>query len=121
MIKKLDWSHDSIQAYEASGKFSKEENLEVLNELREVIKKHGKIRVFVKLPELAYPELSAILDRLSFAIDHKKDIERIALVSNIEAIDWVSSITGLLTGIEFRNYKLDDEPIARSWIESIHR
>ena len=121
MIKKLDWSHDSIVAYEASGTMTKEENQQVFNELREKIAQHGKIRLFVKLPELAFPELSAIGERLSFAKEHMKSIEKYALVSNIGALEWVSKIAGMFTGIEFRHYKLDDELLARTWLESQHR
>ena len=121
MIKKLDWSHDNIVAYEAQGKFSKEENIQVLNELREIIAKQGKIRLFVKLSEFAYPEVAAVKDRLSFAREHLKNIERYALVSDITAMDWVASIAGMFTGIEFRTYKIDDEPLARAWVESKHR
>ncbi|MDG5815488.1 STAS/SEC14 domain-containing protein [Chitinispirillales bacterium ANBcel5] len=121
MIKKLDWSHDNIVAYEASGTLSKEENQQVFSELREIIAKQDKIRLYVKLPEIAFPDLNAISERLSFAKDHLKDIERYVLVSNIKAMEWVSKLAGIFTGIEFRHYSLEDEALAKAWIESIHR
>ncbi len=120
MIKKLDWSHDAILAYEASGQFSAQENSQVLTEVKETIEKHGKVRLLVKLPEIAYPEATSIKDRLNFAKEYKNSIERYALVSNITAMEWISTIAGMFTGIEFRSYSMDDEIKARAWLEAKH-
>lgn len=120
MIQKLDWSSGKIFAYEASGKMSKEENVQVYSELREAIKQYGKIRVFVRLPKMAWPEPSALGIRFSFALEHLFDIERYAIVSDISFLTWFSFLAGFIPGIKFRHYSIKDEIMAKTWIEARH-
>ncbi len=120
MIRKLDWSKENIFAYEASETMTKEENQQVFDELKRAIAQYGKVRIFVRLPEMAYPALDSIIDRLRFAFEYMNKIERYALVSNIRAADWIGRIAGLFAKTEFRTYSLDDELLARSWLELKH-
>jgi hypothetical protein len=124
MIKKLDWSNNNIYAYEASGKITKEEHLQIYSDLREGIKKHGKIRIYIQLPKMAWPDRKALGMRLRFARKYFKKIERYAVVSNFTFLDYlfrfINFITGLFTKIEYRHYSFDDELLARTWIQTKH-
>ncbi|HEX2955988.1 MAG TPA: STAS/SEC14 domain-containing protein [Chitinispirillaceae bacterium] len=118
MIQKLNWSHDNIAAYEASGILTKEENLQIFDELRNVIRKCGKVRLFVRLPRIAFPEFQAISTRLKFAREHLKDIERYALVTNNTFLKTFSTIALFMPWMKFRSFNLNQEKIAQEWIES---
>jgi hypothetical protein len=118
MIQKLNWSHDNILAYEASGILTKEENLMVYDEIRALIRQFGKVRIFVRLPGMVLPELRAIGIRIKFAKEHLRDIERYAVVTNSEFVKKVSNLARFVRGIKLRCFNLDQERIAREWLES---
>lgn len=120
MIQKLDWSRENVFAYEASGKMTKEENIRVFNELREGIRKHGKVRILIKMEKMAWPEPGAICERFSFAREHLRDIERYAVVTDIPLVGPVAKGIGLIIGIQFRQYSLDDELLAKTWVMAKH-
>ncbi|HLV32067.1 MAG TPA: STAS/SEC14 domain-containing protein [Chitinispirillaceae bacterium] len=120
MIKKLDWSNGNIYAYEARGKMTKQENIQVFNELREGISRYGKVRIFVRMPKMAWPLPSALSERFRFAKEHLRNIERYVLVTDIPCIGYIVRVSGFFTGIEFRNYNSGDELLAKTWIEARH-
>ena len=120
MIKKLDWSHDNIVAYEASGILTKEENEQIFKEMRTIICKFGKVRLFIRLPSMAFPELRAMGIRFKFAKEHLKHIERYTVVSDSLFIKAMSNIARLMPNLHFRYFTLDQEKNARKWIESDH-
>jgi hypothetical protein len=118
MIQKLNWSHDNILAYEASGILTKEENVQVYDEIRALIQKCGKVRLFIRLPKLVLPELRAIGVRIKFAREHLRDIERYAVVTNSELVKKLSSLARFMPRIQLRSFPLYQEKIAREWLES---
>lgn len=118
MIQKLNWSHDNIVAYEASGILTKEENIQIFDQLRAIIQKCGKVRLFIRLPAIAFPELRAMGVRFKFAMEHLKDIERYAVVTNSLFVKTFSSIARFIPWMQVRCFKLSKEKTAREWIES---
>lgn len=120
MIQKLDWSKGKIFAYEASGKISKEENVQIFSELREAIRQYGKVRLFVLLPKMAWPDPRAVGVRFSFAREHLFDIERYAIVSDNLFITWVSLLLSIIPGFKYRHYSIDDQLMAKTWVEAKH-
>lgn len=120
MIQKLDWSKGKIFAYEASGKLSKAEHIQIYSELIEAIKQYGKIRIFVLLPKIAWPELSAIGTRFSFAKEHLFHIERYAIVSDNPFIAWLYLLLSIIPGFNYRHYSIKDQIMAKTWIEAKH-
>lgn len=118
MIQKLNWSHDNIVAYEASGILTKEENVSIFDDIRSIIQKCGKVRLFIRLPQLAFPELRAVGVRLKFAKEHLKDIERYAIVTNSNLVKALSNLARFMPRMQFRCFHLHQEKIAREWLES---
>jgi len=124
MINKLDWSKENIIAYEASGVISKEEHIQIYSELQELIAKYGKLRIFIRLPKMAWPEPAALSLRFSFARKHINDFEKYAVVSNLKIIPWLISIIDLISMLfsktRYRHYRIEDELLAKTWIEAKH-
>lgn len=120
MIQKLDWSKGKNFAYKASGKISKEENVQIFSELREAIRQYGRVRVFVLLPKIAWSDPRALGVRFAFARDHLFDVERYAIVSDNPFIDWVSLLLSIIPGFKYRHYKIDDQLMAKTWVQAKH-
>ena len=118
MIRKLPESGGELLAYEAAGKLSEEENQEVLDELRDVIARHGRVRLFVRLPEMARPELASLDDRLRFFKDHRRDLERYAVVADSRALKVLINLGKLLTRTDVRHFSPEEEAEAWSWLRS---
>lgn len=118
MIQRLNWSHDNVVAYEASGILTKEENEQIFNEMTSCIKKCGKVRLFVRLPKLAFPELRAMGVRFKFAKEHFKDIERYTVVTDNRFIKTFSTIASLMPWMRFRQFNTTHETEARKWLEN---
>jgi hypothetical protein len=116
VIRKLEWSQRNVLAYEASGKMTEEENERTLGEIKTAIKEHGKVNIFVMLPEMARPEAGAVDDRLRFVKEHTKDIERYAIVGDQKKIKVISSIADKLIGIDIRYFSFDEENKAKEWV-----
>jgi hypothetical protein len=120
MIQKLDWSKGNIFAYEASGRISKEEHIQIYSELREAIRQYGKVRLFILLPKMAWPDPRALGVRFSFGREHFFHIERYAVVSDNPFIAWVSLLLSIIPGFNYRHYSIDDQLLAKTWIEAKH-
>lgn len=124
MIKKLDWSKDNIVAYEASGVISKQEHEIIFSELAGLIAKYDKLRIFVRLPKIAWPSIDSIPLRFSFSRKFIGKIDRYAVVSNSKILPWVidvaDGIFSLFTQARYRHYCFDDEIMARTWLEAKH-
>ncbi len=118
MIRKLPESRDELLAYEAAGKLSEEENQQVLDELRDAISRHGRVRLFVRLPEMARPELASLDDRLRFWKDHRHDIDRYAVVADSRALKVLVKLGALLTRADVRHFPLEEEAEAWGWLRS---
>jgi hypothetical protein len=121
MIKKLDWSHGNILAYEASGIMTKEEHAKVFDEIRDIAARYEKVRIFVRLPKMAFPELRAIGIRLKFAKEYLNSIGQYAIVSNNVFIILLSRVWDLFTRIKVRTFSLEDEQLAREWLDADYR
>lgn len=120
MIQKLDWSKGKIFAYEACGKISKEENVQIYSELRDAIRQYGKVRLFVLLPKIAWPDPRALGVRFSFVREHLFDIERYAVVSDNPIIAWILRLLSIIPGFKYRHYSIDDQLLAKTWVEAKH-
>jgi hypothetical protein len=118
MIRKLPESRGDLLAYEAAGKLSEEENQQVLDELRDAIARHGKVRLFVRLPEMARPELASLDDRLRFWKDHRRDLEKYAVVADSRALGVLVKLGALLTRIDVRHFEPEEEAEAWAWLRS---
>jgi hypothetical protein len=121
MIKKLDWSHGNVLAYEASGVMTKEEHEKVFDEISDIASRYEKVRLLVRLPKIAFPEPRAIGIRFKFAKSYLKSIGQYAIVSNNHFIRFLSRTWDLFTRIRVRAFRLEDEQLAREWIDADYR
>lgn len=118
MIVRQTGSAPNIVEYFLQGKLSKEENEELLTDLKERIEEHGEVHLLVVLEGVPKVELSAIPERLSFAKDHLKNIGRYALVSDSKVVDAAAGMYDNVTNIEFQTFAPDETAEAKTWLEA---
>jgi hypothetical protein len=112
-------SEGNVLAYETSGKVTEQEYQRATQELRAVIAEHGSVRVLTRLPDSGIPsmEFAAIDDRLRFAKDHLRDLDRVAVVGGPSAAEWVAKASDKLTPVKMRHFDAGDEAAAWTWLQ----
>ena len=76
----------------------------------------GKIQLLVEIEGFRHMEPEALLEKLKFARDHAKDIERIAVLSDRVWIkSWVK-VSGLLTHAEVEHFDRSEIEAAWKWL-----
>lgn len=118
MMRALEASHDNVIGYSMSGEVSEDEYRQLVSELRDAIARHGKIRVLFRLSDISISSFFSALDeRFQFAQEHGDDIERVAVVSDDKATEWLSKLSGAVQAIETRHFPRDEEKAAWAWLE----
>lgn len=118
MQRRLEKSHDNVVGYSLGGDVADEEYQQVLSELRDDIARHGKIRVLFRLQDLSMQSLfGALGDRYQFFQEHGSDVERIAIVSDDTAGDWLSRLADAAGPADTRRFSGAEEQEAWAWLE----
>lgn len=118
MLEIMTGFPENVVAVSACGKLAGEDydNL-LIPVIEEKLKKHDKIRLLYLLgPDFAGFTAGALRDDAKACINHMTDVEKVAVVSNV---DWIVSLTKLFSFIipcpmkTFSNGQLSE---AKAWI-----
>ena len=83
----------------------------------EAISVSGKIRLLIEIEGFRHMEPEALVEKLKFAMDHARDIERMAVLSDRVWIkSWVK-VGGLLTQTETKHFDRSEIEAAWKWLE----
>lgn len=118
MLRQLEGTHDNVVGYSLAGDVTDDEYRQAASELRDAIAQYGKIRVLFRLSDLSLQSFFAALDeRFKFVKEHRDDIERVAIVADDTASEWLSRVTDAIGPGETRHFSRDDEDQAWAWLE----
>jgi len=116
MLRRLDSSEENIIEYEVTENVTEEESKRILEELNNLIKMYGSIKVFIRAYSIPTPELSAVSDRLSFAKDHLSKIEKYALVTDSRINTALENMIDPDINMELKVFPPEKEEEARAWL-----
>lgn len=118
MQRQLEASHDNVVGYSLAGDVTDHEYRQIASELRDVIARYGAVRLLFRLSDLSVQSIFAALDdRFRFIQEHRDDIERLAIVSDDPATEWLSRLTETVSPVEIRHFPRDEEQTAWAWLE----
>ncbi len=103
MLTKLDQSKGNVLGYEMEGKVTEKEFEALSEEFKTAVAEHGEVRLLVRIPEIPGVEPGAMLEDLKLA-PYASDIERYAIVSDINAAGWAESLGNALIGGEIKHF-----------------
>lgn len=84
--------------------------------ISEAIAASGKMRLLIEIEGFRHMEPEALLEKLRFAVEHAKGIERMAVVSNRVWIkSWVK-VGGLVTQKEVEYFDCSEMEAAWEWL-----
>lgn len=116
MIKKLSESTADVLGYEISEKVT-EADYEILEpEIDAAVATYGSVRLLFVFTAMVGIELSAIDNDLRIGLEHRDDIERIAIVSDSAVYAWLTASADYLIGIEAAHFAPRDLAAAWAWI-----
>lgn len=83
----------------------------------EAIARHGPTRLLVRLHDFDGWDARAAIDDLKFAVNHYRDIERIALVGEKNWHELLAMIAGPFTAARIRFFGPDELDVAWNWLD----
>ncbi len=100
------------------GKLTAEDYREFVPRVEELIARHGKIRMIVRLQDFHGWDAAALWEDIKFDLKHFADIERLALIGEKQCQKGMGVICKPFTKAEVRFYEPDEAPLAYEWVEA---
>jgi len=119
VIETLPLDGGDLVALRARGKLTHEDYANaIIPRLEQAIAEHESVRCLVVLDE-AYQGITseAVWDDLEFDVKHRRDFERIAVVSDDRWVRLGVRVASPFFGGEVRLFDVDERPAAERWIQ----
>ncbi len=85
--------------------------------LEAIIREHGKARLLLDMgAEFLGWEPAAMWDDARFALAHRNDFEKMAIVGGPGWVEWAIRLASFIMGGEIKTFKPGETKEARSWI-----
>lgn len=116
MYQRLERGQGNVVAYELGDSVTEVEVQEILARLREAVGEHGRIRLLVRMRGWPLNPTAAFVERLRFAKDHFKDIDRYAVVGDHRLVEFLTEAADKVVSMELRHFEPADEEAAWAWV-----
>ena len=115
MIKELSDLPQGVIGFEATGTLSAEDYRDVILPALERASASGEVRFVIVIPELHGMSGGALWQDLKMGIEHLRAWKRIALVTDIEWMNLMTTLFGWMTPGEVRHFPLAQRNKAITW------
>ena len=115
MIKELNDLPPGVTGFEATGTLNAEDYRDVVLPALERAFASGEVRFVVVIPEFHGLSSGALWQDLKMGVEHFRAWKRIALVTDIEWMNDVTSLFGWMTPGEVRHFPLAQREQAITW------
>jgi hypothetical protein len=99
------------------GKVTEQEVRTLSEEFKAAIAEHGKVRVLIRMRRLPRMELAAWVEDFKLT-PYAKNVERYAIVSDSNLLEWTSKIAEAFIGGEVRRFEDSRYQEAWRWLRS---
>jgi hypothetical protein len=115
MIKELGDMPPGVIGFEATGTMRAEDYRDVVLPALERAAARGEVRFVVVIPEFHGMSGSAVWQDLKVGVGHLRAWKRIALVTDIEWMSHLTTLSGLMSPGEIRHFPLAQRAEAIAW------
>jgi SpoIIAA-like len=115
MIKELGDMPPGVIGFEATGTIRAEDYRDVVLPALERAAVGGEVRVVVVIPEFHGMSGGAVWQDLKVGVGHLRAWKRIALVTDIEWMSHLTTLSGLMSPGEIRHFPLAQRAEAIAW------
>ena len=110
-------SGGNVIGLEAHGKLTAGDYAELIPRLEEAMEKHGQLNILADLTDFSGMEAAAFRADLRFALKHRRDFIRMAVVGGKAWIRWLVSLwRPWMTG-DLRCYGPEEADLAWNWVK----
>ena len=106
----------NVLSVRVTGKLSKEDYEILVPAVDEVIKEHGKIRIFFEMIDFHGWEMAAVWEDTKFGLAHWNDIERVAMVGDKKWEKGMAIFCKPFTAAKLEYFDQADVEEGRDWI-----
>jgi hypothetical protein len=120
MIEVTGGFPENVVAVTAKGRVTRQDYEAVLiPAVNDLLKRHGKIRLYYEFgAEYSGFDADAALQDLKVGVEHRKDWEKVAVVTDVQWIRQATLAFGFLLPGRARVFTLAEAPEAREWVAS---
>jgi SpoIIAA-like len=115
VITELDDMPDGVIGFEVSGTVHAEDYRDVILPRLERAAAAGEVRFVVVIPDFDGMSASAVWQDLKVGIEHFRSWKRIALVTDIEWMNRMTSMFGWMTPGDVRHFPISERVDAIGW------
>ena len=116
MFEIIPVNDKDILAFKAIGKLSDADYKQFLPVLEEMIRKRGRISLFIEMQDFEGWEAQAAWDDLRFGLHHDHDFKRIAIVADKPLVHTAVGFVNLFSHIEMRFFDNSEAEAAWDWL-----
>ncbi len=116
MFDILDFTKDTLIAFEVKGKLEKKDYEKLSSLLEKTEREHEKLKLFIMIGELQGITLPALLDDIKTYFTHIGKVKKVAIVGRSAIDKSLTKVTDLFTSAEIKYYPKEEYEIAKSWI-----
>jgi hypothetical protein len=117
MITQLPRSAGKTLGFRFSGKLSDEDYTQFTPLVDAAAAQHGAVRLLIQFEEFDGWEARAMWDDFEFGLQHRKSIERMAVVGEGRMVDWMTKLSRPFTSATVRQFAPEELDAAWAWIE----
>ena len=118
MIKELSGLPPGVIGFEANGKLRAEDYRDVVLPVLERASASGEVRFVVVIPEFRGMSGGALWQDLKMGVEHFRAWKKIALVTDIEWMNYMTTLFGWMTPGEVRHFPIAERDQAIAWAAS---
>lgn len=116
MFEIIPVNDKDILAFKAIGKLTDADYKQFLPIMEEMIRKRGRISLFIEMQDFEGWEAQAAWDDLRFGLHHDHDFKRIAIIADAPLIHAATSFVNLFSHIEMRFFDKSEAETAWDWL-----
>jgi hypothetical protein len=116
MVELLPYSTDKVLAFRMSDKLHDEDYKQFVPVIEAAVAKQGKVRLLAELHDFHGWDLLAVWDDIKFASEHRRDIERVAIVGERRWESWMAKVCKPFTMAKIRYFDASELDAAKAWV-----
>lgn len=116
-IKLIPHKPDRIIGLIVDGKIEAKDLTNVMQSIEKKLKQQEKLRIYAEVNNWSGMSLEALIEDLKFSLQHFKDFDKEAIVSDIWWLENLAAIGNILfSNIEVKHFRFADRDKALEWI-----
>ncbi|MEK6481265.1 STAS/SEC14 domain-containing protein [Catalinimonas sp. 4WD22] len=117
MMETITTRRDDIVGFRIDGTTSEADLKPVLIQLREKLKSHAKVRLYVEYVDTHGFSMDTLIEDLKYNFGHLGHFEKAAVITMKDWLKQAAQLTNMIGDIKLRSFHFSEKDKAGRWIE----